>query len=102
MSNRFARASLVGHIRRCTARPRSFGHERRGSPAISSSWPSCRLTYRLPDRNTQYEILIENPNGKEHGVASATLDGRPAVVANAVARVPLVSDGALHQVIIRL
>jgi cyclic beta-1,2-glucan synthetase len=60
------------------------------------------MTYRLPDANTCYDILIENPAGKEHGVSEATLDGRPAAVAEGVARVPLVRDGQLHRVVIRL
>ena len=41
-------------------------------PAISSAWPSCKLNYRLPDGQTQYEITIENPSGKETGVTAAT------------------------------
>ncbi len=72
------------------------------NPSISSSWPKCRLTYRLPDGITHYEIRIENPAGKEHGVAEATLDDRPAPVANGIARIPLVTDGVFHRVVIRL
>ena len=60
------------------------------------------MTYRLPDGNTSYEILIENPEGKEHGVTEAILDGRPALVAEGIARMRLVRDGQLHRVVIRL
>lgn len=72
------------------------------NPSISSSWPSCRLAYRLPSGDTHYEILIENPDGKEHGVVAAMLDGRPATVSEQAARIPLVDDGASHRVVIRL
>jgi cyclic beta-1,2-glucan synthetase len=72
------------------------------NPSISSAWPYCRLTYRLPDGQTRYEITIENPSGHEHGVRYATLDGQPAPVAQGIARVPLSSDGKFHQVVVRL
>src|SRR5262245_62374970 len=37
-------------------------------PAISANWPGCQLTYRLPGGGTRYDIVIENLEGKEHGV----------------------------------
>jgi cyclic beta-1,2-glucan synthetase len=72
------------------------------NPSIAADWPSCRLIYRLPDGVTRYDISIENPAGKEHGVSAALLDEQPTVVANGVARIPLANDGKLHQVTIRL
>jgi cyclic beta-1,2-glucan synthetase len=78
------------------------GHTLIVNPSISSNWPQCRMSYRLPEGNTCYDILIENPAGKEHGVSEAMLDGRPAAVAEGVARVPLVRDGQLHRVVICL
>ena len=45
---------------------------------------------------------IENPNGKEHGVSEATLDGQPMLLADGIAHIPLLNDGALHRVMIRL
>jgi cyclic beta-1,2-glucan synthetase len=71
-------------------------------PAISSAWPSCRLSYRLPDGATRYEITIENPNGKESGVTMATVDGEPANVVDGAARIGLRQDGQTHQVVVRL
>jgi N,N'-diacetylchitobiose phosphorylase len=71
-------------------------------PSISADWPQCRIIYRLPDGNTCYDILIENPDGREHGLAAATVDDQPVALANGVARVPLASDGAMHRVIVRL
>ena len=78
------------------------GHTLVINPSISADWPRCRITYRLPDGHTRYDILIENPEGKEHGVSAATLDGKPTTVANGVARVPLATDGELHRVVVRL
>jgi cyclic beta-1,2-glucan synthetase len=72
------------------------------NPSISSKWPKARLTYRLPDRKTRYEITIENPQGKERGVVSASLDGDAVEVADGVARVPIVGDGGVHPVVVRL
>jgi cyclic beta-1,2-glucan synthetase len=71
-------------------------------PAISSAWPSCRLSYRLPDGATRYEITIENPNGKESGVTMATVDGEPASVVDGAARIGLRLDGKTHRVVVRL
>jgi hypothetical protein len=60
------------------------------------------MTYRLPDGTTCYEISIENPEGKEHGVTEAMLDGQPMAIADGAARIRLVNDGASHHVRIRL
>jgi len=35
------------------------------NPSISSNWPQCRMSYRLPESNTCYDILIENPRAKK-------------------------------------
>jgi cyclic beta-1,2-glucan synthetase len=71
-------------------------------PAISSHWPRCRMTYRLPGSTTTYEIAIENPEGREHGVSGAAVDGQPATVDGRTARIPLVDDGATHRVAIQV
>jgi cyclic beta-1,2-glucan synthetase len=71
-------------------------------PSISSAWPSCKLNYRLPDGRTNYEIVIENPTGKETGVTAATVDGSPACVADGAARIELKRDGGQHRVVVRL
>ncbi len=72
------------------------------NPSISSDWPRCRLNYRMPDGQTRYEITIENPSGNEHGVKEGLLDGQPTDVVNGAARVPLLCDGKVHQVTVRL
>jgi cyclic beta-1,2-glucan synthetase len=71
-------------------------------PAISKSWPRCRLAYRLPNESTRYEVTIENPNGRETGVSTATLDGDEVEVANGAARIPLQHDGGVHRVVVWL
>ncbi|MCI0332775.1 MAG: glycosyl transferase [Planctomycetes bacterium] len=72
------------------------------NPSISSAWPRCRLSYRLPDNKTRYEVTIENPSGNEHGVQDATFDGQPTVVEGGAARIPLHGDGKVHHIILRL
>lgn len=72
------------------------------NPCISTSWPRCRLSYRLPLGGTSYDIVIENPHGRESGVVTATLDGRDAVVAEGKARIPLQFDNRPHHVTLRL
>jgi N,N'-diacetylchitobiose phosphorylase len=71
-------------------------------PAISATWPSCKLKYRLPDGKTRYEITVENPRGKECGVTAATADGTAAEVVDGAARVPIVRDGQVHRVTVTL
>jgi cyclic beta-1,2-glucan synthetase len=76
------------------------GRELRLNPCISKNWPSCSLRYRTPS-GAEYRITIENPNGREHGVATAFLDGKPAEVVDQIARIPIAADGS-HEVIVRL
>jgi cyclic beta-1,2-glucan synthetase len=71
-------------------------------PAISTRWPQCRLSYRLPDGQTRYEITIENPNGRESRISAATVDGREATVVDGAARIELQPDGGTHLVVVRL
>jgi cyclic beta-1,2-glucan synthetase len=72
------------------------------NPSISATWPQCRLTYRLPDGQTRYEITIENRGRRERGVQHATLDGKDALVEEGAARVPILRDGKLHRVVVNL
>jgi cyclic beta-1,2-glucan synthetase len=72
------------------------------NPSISAQWPQCRLRYRLPDGRTQYDILIENPTGKETRVTSATVDGCSSSVVDGAARIRMKRDGEEHRVVVRL
>ncbi|MBA2238750.1 MAG: glycosyl transferase family 36, partial [Lysobacter sp.] len=74
------------------------------SPCIPASWPAYRIAYRHRGPNgevTRYEISVENPQGVHRGVALVELDGAaPERAAHDpfTARIPLGSDGAVHQV----
>jgi cyclic beta-1,2-glucan synthetase len=61
-------------------------------PCIPAGWDRCFVRCRFG--RTTYEIAITNPARRCRGVATATLDGE-RVVATAI---PLVDDGAVHQV----
>jgi cellobiose phosphorylase len=62
------------------------------TPCIPSDWKDASLTYRRG--NTTYVITLDNPNGREHGVASITLDGQPVLDGKVV----FTQDGQTHQV----
>jgi cyclic beta-1,2-glucan synthetase len=68
------------------------------APRIPDTWKRFRVTLRLPDGKTHYEIAVENPTGSAAAVASATADGSAAQVVEGSARVALTKDGARHQV----
>jgi cyclic beta-1,2-glucan synthetase len=78
------------------------GHSLVINPSIASRWPECKLTYRLPNSKTRYEITIKNPDGKECGVSSVSLDGQSIEMADTVARVPTIDDGNFHRLVVRL
>ena len=61
-------------------------------PCIPAAWPEYSITWRYG--RTGYEIVVANPDHRCRGIALAELDGEavdPAVI-------PLVDDGATHQV----
>ena len=75
----------------------------RVNPTISADWPHCELRYRLPDdTSTTYRISIENPTGKQSGVASATLDGQAVEVDANGAHIPIIRDGREHTAVVTL
>jgi len=74
-----------------------LGLERRGAflalnPCIPSSWPTYSIEWRFG--RTHYTIVVENPERRCRGVASAELDGSPA---DPLA-IPLSDDGRVHRV----
>jgi cyclic beta-1,2-glucan synthetase len=74
-----------------------LGLERRGAsfrlnPCIPSSWPTYSIEWRFG--KTRYTIVVENPERRCRGVASAELDGSPADSK----AIPLVDDGREHRV----
>ncbi len=74
-----------------------LGLERRGSfftldPRIPASWPTYSIDWRFG--TSRYTIVVENPNRRCRGVASAELDGVPVDPA----AIPLADDGDEHRV----
>jgi cyclic beta-1,2-glucan synthetase len=62
-------------------------------PCIPRTWPGYSMSFRY--HSSIYEIKVENPSGVSRGVALAELDGKPLA---GPANIPLVDDGAVHQV----
>jgi cyclic beta-1,2-glucan synthetase len=74
-----------------------LGLQRRGAfftldPCIPSSWPEYSIEWRFG--KARYTIVVENPELRCRGVASAELDGLPVDSA----AIPLVDDGREHRV----
>jgi cyclic beta-1,2-glucan synthetase len=65
-------------------------------PKIPGSWPGFEIVYR--HGSSRYRIEVQNPDGVETGVQSATLDGQ-GVDPSAI---PLVDDGVEHEVVIKM
>ena len=65
-------------------------------PCIPKRWPSYTMTYR--HGIATYQIRVDNPRGVNGGVDHMTLDGE---IAEGVS-IPLVDDGAEHQVVVTL
>ncbi len=61
-------------------------------PKIAKDWPGFSIRYR--HKSARYEIRVTNPDGVEHGVRSATLDGETTHPG----AIPLVDDGGSHTI----
>ena len=73
---------------RLSVRGQAFAME----PCIAAAWKHFEITYR--HRSATYHIVVENPNGIEHGVRHVTLDGATQT-SNAI---ELADDGKRHEV----
>jgi cyclic beta-1,2-glucan synthetase len=74
-----------------------LGLQRRGAfftlnPCIPSSWPTYSIEWRYG--KSHYTIVVDNPEPRCQGVASAELDGSPVDPA----AIPLADDGRAHRV----
>jgi cyclic beta-1,2-glucan synthetase len=69
-------------------------------PRIPAIWPGFTLCYRLPDHDTRYQITVRNEAGT--AVAEARLDGILLTPEAGRWRVPLSTDGACHELRVRL
>jgi hypothetical protein len=76
------------------------------SAGFRASTPSAtppRTRLRLTDDRTVYDTVVENPQGNAAAVRSISVDGRTAAAdTSGPARLPLVKDGAVHEVRITL
>jgi cyclic beta-1,2-glucan synthetase len=61
-------------------------------PCIPTVWPVYMLEWTIS--GTRYRFVVENPDHRSRGIASASLDG---VAVNAAA-IPLLTDGGEHEV----
>jgi cyclic beta-1,2-glucan synthetase len=78
---------------------RVLGLRKRGEhllidPCIPKHWPAFNIALR--HRSSTYEIAVENPAGVSRGVGRIELDG--AVFREESGLLPLIDDGATHQV----
>ncbi len=70
-------------------------------PCIASDWPGFEVTIRRG--GASYEVVVENPDGVQTGVAAVRLDGEDVALEEGVpASVPWRDDGGTHRVEIRL
>jgi cyclic beta-1,2-glucan synthetase len=67
-------------------------------PCIPRSWPRFEITLR--HGTSRFEIVVENPQGVQRGVAAAELDG--AKIVPRPLSIPLKDDGAVHRLQVRL
>ena len=74
------------------------GSAMRLEPCIPRSWP--RFEIMLQHGASRYEIVVENLQGVQRGVAAAELDGMTITVRPL--SVPLKDDGAVHRLQVRL
>jgi len=74
------------------------GWRLRLEPCIPRSWP--RFQIMLRHGASRYEIVVENPQGVQRGVAAAELDG--ATITVRPLTVPLKDDRAVHRLQVRL
>ena len=65
-------------------------------PCMPSHWKTASIKRTF--RGAHYHVTIENPDGKQTGVSSITLDGKP-VEGNIL---PVLDDGELHDVKVRM
>jgi cyclic beta-1,2-glucan synthetase len=63
-------------------------------PCIPRSWTGFSIAFRY--HASRYEVRVENPHGVTRGVSRVEIDGVPAEAAHG--GLPLVDDGATHQV----
>jgi cyclic beta-1,2-glucan synthetase len=67
-------------------------------PCIPKDWPGFTLSLR--HGSSRYDIQVENPDGVEHGIVTATFD--TAAILERPLRLALSDDGGMHRLQVRL
>ncbi len=67
-------------------------------PCVPDAWPEFRIQYRLPDRATRYAFVVRNPGRCAARVTRVRIDGVAAHPVDDAAVVPILADGATHEV----
>ncbi|HEX9894440.1 MAG TPA: hypothetical protein VGA78_10985, partial [Gemmatimonadales bacterium] len=70
-------------------------------PRIPADWPGYSIRYRLPDGETVYDLRVTQSSPRP-GATAAEVDGRALMAHEGAVRIPLVRDGTLHRVTVRL
>ncbi len=72
-------------------------------PCIPDDWPGFTADWRLPGGDaTRVNVRVTNPNGCAAAVVAARYDGREVRIVRGVARVPILRDGARHELEVTL
>jgi cyclic beta-1,2-glucan synthetase len=74
------------------------GASLRIDPCIPKAWGQFEADVKY--RSARYKVLVENPGGVNRGVVSGEVDG--VELTERPLRVPLVDDGSIHHVKVRL
>jgi cyclic beta-1,2-glucan synthetase len=74
------------------------GASLRVDPCVPKAWG--QFTADVKYRSARYRVLVENPGGVNRGVVSADVDG--VELTERPLRVPLVDDGSIHHVKVRM
>jgi cyclic beta-1,2-glucan synthetase len=71
-------------------------------PHIPDAWPGFRIRYRLPGSTTAYDIDVQNPDADAESILAVEVDGEVLPASGGEARIPMVHDGAMHRVVVRM
>jgi N,N'-diacetylchitobiose phosphorylase len=77
------------------------GERLRLRPCIPRAWPGYRIDYRLPESETRYRVRVRWHEDVERSTV-ATVDDAPAEVREGVPDIPLIDDGGVHVVEVRI
>jgi cellobiose phosphorylase len=70
-------------------------------PCLPASWPGFSLRYELPGTGTVYALAVEQSRPRAPRT-EARVDGSPLEVRAGAVRIPILADGRIHRVDVRL